>query len=576
VKLELSGGHTIVGQGVRLEIEVVREGGREVPEPAMPAALSDEAGVFRVEGPDVSTGSHSVLINGRVTSEASRTYTFLIIPTQPGRHEISTYAMDGDERVESNVVVLEVGGEAADTEPVQRMGKPLGPRDSIFLWSAVDKVRAYVGEQITYRLDVYERVRANISLRNLPSFQDFWAIELPEGSPTRELVGDVPYRVHPGLRRALFAQRAGTLTIGSADATVEQRMGFFGPPRRRDLPQHVLGPAIEVEVLPLPVEGRPADFSANNVGRYSIRTEVDQEVLEPGKPFSLTVTIEGQGNLRFLDPGAWPEVEGVRRYDPKEETEISPGTVVSGTRRYRFLMIPERHGELVIPAHAFSFFDPEREAYETVASEPIHLHVKGGRETVSADSTRGIDTEQVAGDGGEDRLAAMFAGDTLPRHSPRESWLTDRRFWQAMLGAPATLAVGALAGLLWRRLGPGRAGRERALQRARRRELLAAARAALDSGEGFHGALGRLLQELAVDRAGSDGTGLPRPELMALLSQRGVAVGDLDRLRDLLDRCDAARFGAQSGGRKEREALLEDVVKLVKRSSLVRGKGGEP
>ena len=80
---------------------------------------------------------------------------------------------------------------------------------------------------------------------------------------------------------------------------------------------------------------------------------------------------------------------------------------------------------------------------------------------------------------------------------------------------------------------------------------------------------------MALDRAGSDGTGLPRPELMALLSQRGVAAEDLDRLRDLLDRCDAARFGAQSGTRNEREALLEDVLRLVKRSSLVRRKGGE-
>jgi hypothetical protein len=239
-------------------------------------------------------------------------------------------------------------------------------------------------------------------------------------------------------------------------------------------------------------------------------------------------------------------------------------------------MIPERHGDLVIPAHTFSFFDPKREAYETVTSEPIHLQVKGGREAIVAGSTRDVDAEQVAGDGAEDKLAAMFVGDTLPRHEPREWWLTERRFWQAMLGAPATLAVGALAGLMWRRWGPGRAGRARALQRARRRELLATARAALDSGDGFHGALGRLLQELALDRAGSDGVGLPRPELVALLSQQGVATEDLDRLRDLLDRCDAARFGAQSGGRKEREALLEEAQALVKRSSLARGRGEEP
>jgi hypothetical protein len=127
-------------------------------------------------------------------------------------------------------------------------------------------------------------------------------------------------------------------------------------------------------------------------------------------------------------------------------------------------------------------------------------------------------------------------------------------------------------GVLWRLVGPGERARARALARAHRRERLRTARAALDTGNGFHAALGQLLQELALDRAGPDGTGLPRPELLALLRERGVDTADLARWGELADRCDAARFGAQPGTREEREALLRAVERLVRTSSLSNGR----
>ena len=93
------------------------------------------------------------------------------------------------------------------------------------------------------------------------------------------------------------------------------------------------------------------------------------------------------------------------------------------------------------------------------------------------------------------------------------------------------------------------------------------------TGEGFYPALAQLLQALALARAGAQGQGLPRRALLDLLARRGVTAPDLERLGRLLDRCDAARFGAASEGPGERKAALDDGLALLRRSSLTAPEG---
>ena len=169
-----------------------------------------------------------------------------------------------------------------------------------------------------------------------------------------------------------------------------------------------------------------------------------------------------------------------------------------------------------------------------------------------------------------DELAPLFTPETLPRHQSKERWLTPERWLVGMLAAPAFLGVGAGASLLWRRFGPDERARRRSQERARHRHQLEAARSAVESGDGFHARLAQLCQEIALARAGTAGVGLPRPELLRLLRERGVTEQDVERLRTLLDRCDAARFGADHGSREQREALLADAEQLM-RSSLAKG-----
>jgi hypothetical protein len=556
---------TEVGEAVEFTVQVEREGEGdfEVPEPVLPdlAAMG-----LTIAGPPAafrSTSSSFSFGTGRgsaIVSRTSQTYVYTLIPSKPGRFELPVHVMVDKTKVSApRVPVLEVTGTAAPATPVAP-GENTGPTEAqgdLFLWTRVDKPSVYVGEQLTYSLEVYERLPfPNIQLRQLPGFQDFWSEQLPEGTMRQEAVAGMAYRVHPGLRRALFPQRAGELTISPAEVGVGMRRRVKGRP-------------VVITVKPLPA-GAPAGFSPNNVGLYTIAAEIDRKTFKVGEPFTLTLTIRGRGNIRVLDPGTWPELPGLRRYDPKVDTQVTVGEQVGGERRYAFLVIPERGGKLTIPPHELHFFDPAVGAYQTAKTAPIELAVEGDPgATPATDAPAAAQPPPEAAEA-EGILAPIVTPDALPRATPTESWLTLERFAWAMAGVPAVLALGTGGKALWRRFGPDDASRAAAARAARQRDLMARAEQGVATGDGFYPALAQLLHASAVERAGPEGEGLPRDSLLQLLQRKGVPQADCARLRDLLDRCDAARFGARAETPADRQAALSTARDLLRAPSLAR------
>lgn len=563
VLAELDSLSTTVGEGVELTVQVTREGdGRGVPEPVMPNF--QELGLT-LAGPPSSFRSSSSSFNfgtGQATQMVTRTvqtYTYTLIPTKPGRFTLPIHVMNGTSKVSvPRTPVLEVTGEAQTSAPPV-VGSASGPTEAqgeIFLWTRLDKPTAYVGEQLLYTLEVYERLAfPNYQLRTLPGFQDFWTEELPEGDPRVETVAGVPYRARPGLRRALFPQKAGTLTISPAEVTVGMRRRVAGRP-------------ISVEVLPLPTEGRPAGFSVNNVGNYAISAAVDRPRVKQGEPFTLTIKIVGTGNIRVIDPGAWPELDGLRRYDPKVDTRPAVGMQVGGERIYEFLIIPEKAGDLAIPPHSFSFFDPATARYQTVQTKTIALAVAADA-NAPAPGKQETKQAEVATNEHDGLLAPLLTPESLPRTPSATPWLTSGRFTTGMVLAPVVLAAAAIGRAVWRNYGPDEASRQAAARAAKEKELVAQAERGVATGEGFYNSLAQLLQGAAARRAGPEGEGLPRRPLLELLARRGVEAADIDKLGRLLDRIDAARFGAAgSETAEQRRATLDEGLSLLRRSSL--------
>ena len=553
-ELRVSATSLKVGDALDLQLEVVRAGGGQAPDPALPEGLS---GGFEILS-NIATGSGFQISFGRGprtrTSHSSTAVTALAIA--PGTYSLSFEVDDGRTKVRSNVVevVVEAVAATAGAEAVATTGRPTEARGDVFVWSATSTSQAYVGEQIEYRLDVYERsTLSSVTLRTPPSFTDFYTYDLPEGEAVVEEVDGVPYRVRPGMRRALFPQKAGTLVIGAPEITIGRR--------RRDR-----GPAVAVEVLPLPAKGQPKGFSPNNVGTFTVTAKADRTEVEVGQPFTWTVEIEGEGNVGLIDPGPWPTLAGARRYEPKLESTMRDTPRIGGRRSYAFLVIPETPGRLELPAITLGYFDPATERYATARAEPIAIEVRGT--AVATPSAPGAPADAEA-DGAAD-FAPIVDVATLQRDLTPTPWLTTARWGWAMAALPTAAASAWLGAAAWRRFGPDDAAKRHTAQRRRRRERLDTAREAVETGEGFHVALASLLHDLAVSRLGPTGMGLPRPQLLRMLESSGTPTAELRRLEELLERCDAARFAAQRGTIDERRDMLDDALALVERSSLSR------
>lgn len=544
-----------VGEAVLLEVEIAVSNGGQISKPR----FANVDGLT-IQSRGMSSGMEMQLGGGSRSSQSTKTYTYVVAADKAGEYALDIEVeVDGTNYMPAIKPTLSVGGLADPPDEALTTAVPTSADEPIMVWPVVDDTEVWVGQQVIYELQIWSRVFTRLELTKLPTFKDFWTEELELGrNKRRMLVEGRPYDVFTSMRRAVFPQRAGTLTIDGASLRSGGTVSLFGG--GTPSVEHV-GPNLEITVKPLPAEGQPKGFSANNVGEFTLSAQVDRSKVVQGEALRLSVTLAGTGNIALVSLGELPKPTGMKTYEPKPETPKldTKGKVLRGERTWTMLLVAEQAGTLTIPAIELPYFDPESGRYRSATTKPITIEVEANPDAAPTPSSTASNGETEL----SEPFAPPLAGDALERIDVREPWLTPER-WAAGIGTvPALLALGWLARAARERFGPDDQTRKRTAELGRRRRLLGEAGAALDTGEGFHAKLAEALQKAAVERAGPQGVGLARGPLMALLRERGLASDDVARMQDLLDACDAARFGAGVGDVATRREQFERATKLL-------------
>lgn len=506
---------------------------------------------FHVEGPATSTRMEmNNFTNVSFTHEltyslyAKRAGTFTIGPIQ--------LEMDG-EHYQTKPITVEIvhGTGRTSADPAET---------PIFVLARADHERAYVGQQVTVSYDLFYRIQPhNVSFSKLPTFVGFWTEDIfvaQQLKAHQEVRGGVSFNVAPLRRVALFPTGAGTHAVGSLAISCDipqqrSRRGsllddFFGRSRSVRLQSEEL----HIEVLPLPEQGRPAEFTGA-VGRFQLSVAAQPTQVAAGDPVTLRVLVEGEGNIAAVQPLQVDAAAGVKLYDPKveEEARITNG-VHGGRRLFEYILIPEQGGILNIPPLRFAYFDPHQARYEVLQSDPIVIHSEGSveEEGVSYGLSR-RDIEAV----GEDIRYIKPDVETLVA----PPMLHERYWFWSVQGA---LPIAFLALLLWQRHQRRLQGdvayarQRRAKGEAGRR--LARADAWLDGGTEaeFYGEVRAAVLEFVADRLNLAAAGLTMEVCAAALAEREVEAETIAALRDLLTRCDFARFAPAGGPPTDRAA----------------------
>ena len=509
---------------------------------------------FHVEGP--ATNTRMEMRNANITF--SRELTYVLYAKQAGTFTIGPFQLEMDgERYETKPITVEIVQGASRSQAGQA-------DDPLFVLARADHEQAYVGQQVTVSYDLFYRVQLrNVSFNKLPTFVGFWTEDLfvaQQLESHQEVRGGVSYNVAPLRRVALFPTGAGTHAVGtlavSCDIPQQRRGGalddfFAGDPffgRSRSVLRQ--SEELQIEVLPLPEQGRPAEFTGA-VGRFQLSVEAQPTQVAVGDPVTLRVLVEGEGNMAAVQPLQVDTAAGVKLYDPKvEEEERVTNGVYGGRRLFEYILIPEQGGTLNIPPLRFAYFDPHQARYEVLESAPITIHSEGSAEEEGV--SYGLSRRDIEAVGEDIRyikpdVEALGAASMLYN----SYW-----FW-TLQGA---LPLAFLTLLVWQRHQRRLQGdvayarQRRAKGEAGRR--LARADALIEAGSEaeFYGEVRAAVLEFVADCLNLAAAGLTIEVCAEALTVRQVEDETIAALRDLLTRCDFARFAPAGGPPTDREA----------------------
>ena len=524
-QLTLSVDRPIIGVGERVAVQLEIEGVRGAnPTLQSPAGLQlTPAGV----------SSQMSIVQGEMTSSTMQNYN--LVASQAGEFTLGPAVLrQGDQEWKSNAITITVSADRRAVRSAAADGREL------YADARVSDTNPFVGESFTYEL----QVGAAVATRGMNwEDPDYGTLSAEPGVSTQQ---DERVEVQDGRRyqintlaRPLFAVEPGPVTITPSRLHTEVvvgNRGLFSRTRRADIASE----PVELDVRPLPTEGRPDGFSGA-VGRFRLSAELDNPHVQVGETATLTVTLQGRGALRSPKL-AFPFPAELRVYDeqPEHDRALVQGHLRSRVIQ-RYALIPLEPGAITIEAPTFSYFDADAEEYRVARAAPVSLQV-GGEAITAPVTARSAELDA------QKQEVEVLGSDILPLHSgPRV--FGDRRgglrsLWVLGLLLLPTLAFGGVAGWTWTERNRGTdAGQRRQRARVATAALRDARQAAAD---GDWQAAERALRQWLTARLERAGEAMAPTEAANHWTAASGEGGE--ELRALLDRAEAARFGGAPAG----------------------------
>jgi hypothetical protein len=524
-------------------------------------------------GPNQSTNMQ--FINGSMSQ--SITMSFILAAKKEGKFTIgpSSVVVNGNV-LQSNPVTIEVSGSGGQGGSAQSPTAPTeNVADNLFIKTTLSKTRAYMGEQITVSYKVYTRY----TLRGFqdvkfPDFNGFWSQDMPMNQQIQlntENVDGTTYYVAELKRSFIFAQRTGKLEIDapSVECVVRKQSNkryhdpfdaFFGG-GYEDKVYTIKGRAASVEIIPLPEEGKPENFSGA-VGEFSMKMQLNKDKAKTNEGLNLAVTLTGKGNIKLVEALKIPFPDDFETYDPKTNENISIGiNGVSGTKTFEYLLIPRHAGSYKLDRLNFSYFDPEKKQYISLPSPEMTIEVEKGNDdpaTVVTGTTRQEELKVLGND-------IRYIKTQKPELLPSGDYFFGSPSFYALLISPFIL----FAGFLVLRKKNIEMNKDAVAVKSRKANKMAKKRLQLAEGhmrsgnkEAFYSEISKALYGYISDKLNIPAAELNKDTISARLQSKNVSANSVMKLLQVLDNCEYARY-APSAVSGNLQSIYSDTVALI-------------
>jgi lipoprotein-anchoring transpeptidase ErfK/SrfK len=380
--------------GVPFQLDLVVEGFDPEPPPIPPKVELLGAKVTPL-GATPNTSTSIQILNGRRIDSVTVTWVmrYRIVVDKPGRATVpSVTVRQGKQQATAQGGAINV--EAIPEAPDMKVSLELPARP------------VYVGELVPVSLVwLFRRQPSQDPTFNAPILGlDALTVTVPPPADPRKAIPLTGGQKDLALAYAVDTATAGGVEYNRLSST------FFATPRsvgKVEIPATtVLAPlpvgrpdffgnapsrmfrasdvARTLEVRALPETGRPATFAGAVGEQFAIEVRTSRSVVKLGEPVELDIQVKSNQRLDTLALG---RLDGEGRL-PKDRftvpAETPTGELSEDGTAKTFQVVAQVTGPATeVPALAFSYFDPAKEAYQTIHSEPIALSV-GGSSVVGA------------------------------------------------------------------------------------------------------------------------------------------------------------------------------------------------
>ena len=342
------------------------------------------------------------MVNG--TSSYSVTYTYLVQATEPGDYTIPPIAITTRKGAQTTKPISFTVADTPATvprhkqsqsSPVQRVTGEQN-ENVAFIRLIPAKEKAYVGELIptTIKAYFYRGVKFKFNalpelsgegflmdaLSNEPQQQE----EIIDGNRYMVLTWDTVLTGIKEGKNDLSMEMDVSMLVRSPQQN--RRLPGFGGRLQDDFfddflgryenqPVKVTSSAVNMDVTPLPEQGKPNQFSGA-IGSFTMDMQAQPTNIAPGDPVTLTMSITGTGNFDNVSTPSLTEADGIKIYSPT--SSFHKGNQQEADRKVfeQAIVITDPEVNQIPPA-VFSYFDPIKEQYQTLFTDPILIHVSG-------------------------------------------------------------------------------------------------------------------------------------------------------------------------------------------------------
>lgn len=273
----------------------------------------------------------------------------------------------------------------------------------------------YVLSQVSLMVRIFYQTNLTEAAINPPAPSQA-SVRLLDEIPYQSDRNGVRYRVLER-RYAIFPERSGTLTIPSMQLSgrlIERPSDRLWQPKVRGRRVTVESKALTLEISP-----RPASYTGDfwlPARRITLSQQIsDNEKLHVGEPVTRTVILDAQGlEENMLEEPKWPDIPSTRIYpDQPQGISRDDGEWVLGHKEFRYAVVPEKAGELILPEIKLDWWDTVANRQRTAVLPEHRITVLPSELSQSASAVPPVTPAMPGVAAGASSGSGLMAGNSM-------------------------------------------------------------------------------------------------------------------------------------------------------------------